>query len=130
MTTKGKFVKANVRAAAIGGLAATFVVAVSLAPMLGHDAKPVQYRPTAEVTPATLAPEPEPTAIVEPAIVERMPAVEVRVDKVEERVTNLEAKVDPPTTTTTYWQQEPPKVVTPADVPMRIETTTTTIPLP
>lgn len=118
--------KANTRAAVLGGLAATFVVAVSLAPRLAsQDHKPsqVQVRPAAIVE-ATTTTLPQVEAQV-PTTAAAKPLDE-RVTKVEQRVDTLE---NPPTTTTTYWQQNPD---TPAPVVRTLEntpvTTSTTAP--
>lgn len=93
--------RSDLRAAAIGGLAATLVVAASLAPKLTSHPTEQAFHQTAaeETTTTTVEPAPTtttttvvPTTIAEPAVTER-------VGKVEERVTVLEQAV--PTTTTT-----------------------------
>jgi hypothetical protein len=97
----------SARAAAIGGLAATLVVAVSLAPRMMHGSQ--EFHPTAatqvvapsdtmdtEVTTSTtlLAP----TSITAPDLGQRVTAVEGRVNTVEQRVTVVEQRATVPTT--------------------------------
>lgn len=92
---------ANTKAAVIGGLAATFVVAVSLAPRMVGGTTQVQVRPAAvEAT----VPAPEPVAVLEPvAVATAAPTAPAAAKPVEDRVTKVEQRVDvlEATTTTT-----------------------------
>lgn len=118
--------KPNVRAAFVGGLAGTFVVAVAVGPMLaGGSDQPASVsgrRASVEATTTTLAPQAVSTSIApEPVVVERVQVVERRVEVLDGRVTNLETG-----STTTTVPPYVPEVVVPVTVVSRPTTTTST----
>lgn len=102
--------RSEIRSAAIGGLAATFIVAAAFAPkLMSHPAKQTFHQTAAEATVADeMTPTSEPTtteaptttaapADIAPPQADRIQVVEKRVDGLDQRVTAIESQ----STTTT-----------------------------